>query len=289
MNAEHITAQLLLRLWPFPRGAGRLIDRFFSNVTFGQKITSVRTTDGFTMKVLPNDLVGRHLYLTGEFDRSNVEILINFSEAGDVLLDVGANLGYVSGCFLRNVSGSRVLAVEPQPVVLDLLRENLGQFGDRQIVFPFALSNKDGEAWFDIDSANNGASHLTDNRSASTIRVELKSAHRFFGEINEPKLDLVKIDVEGHEEEVFNSCKQTFAKLQPRAIVFEEQADKCAPNKVIGKLLNEIGYNVFGIEKKLTRLNLLPIRYDDDCRHNDYIAVSRIRALPSLAKTIYKL
>jgi hypothetical protein len=54
MNRQHILPQILLRSWPFPRGAGRIIDHFFSRLAFDAKVASVRTTDGFAIKVLPN-------------------------------------------------------------------------------------------------------------------------------------------------------------------------------------------------------------------------------------------
>src|ERR1019366_9617231 len=101
MNRQHILAQILLRSWPFPRGAGRIIDHYFSRLAFDDEIASVLTTDGFTINVIPNDLIGRHIYLTGEFDRSTVEVLLKFSNPEDVLLDIGANIGYVSACFCK--------------------------------------------------------------------------------------------------------------------------------------------------------------------------------------------
>ena len=78
MNRQHIVAQMLLRAWPFPRGAGRLTDKFFSALKFRNELTTVRTTDDFYITVMPNELIGRHLYLTGEFDRTTVELLNNF-------------------------------------------------------------------------------------------------------------------------------------------------------------------------------------------------------------------
>src|SRR5262249_31196093 len=62
MNKEHVSAQLLVRSWPFPRGSGRIIDRVFSNIKFSEQIASVMTTDGFKMLVPPNDHIGRHIY-----------------------------------------------------------------------------------------------------------------------------------------------------------------------------------------------------------------------------------
>ena len=56
----------------------------------------------------------RHLYLIGEYERSVLDVLYELSQPGDVLLDIGANLGYVSACFLRlSARGSKV-SVDPQ-------------------------------------------------------------------------------------------------------------------------------------------------------------------------------
>ena len=62
MNSQKILPQILLRSWPFPRGAGRIIDHFFSQLTFENEVETVRTTDGFAIKVFPNDLIGRHIH-----------------------------------------------------------------------------------------------------------------------------------------------------------------------------------------------------------------------------------
>lgn len=287
MNKEHIVAQILLRSWPFPRGAGRLLDTFFSKTQFPEEISEVKTTDGFQISVMPNDLIGRHIYLTGEFDRSTVEILCNFSEAGDTLLDIGANIGYVSACFLQNVLGSTVIAVEPQPLIVDLLKTNLTQFGSRQRIFSFALSDRDGEAWFKIDKINRGASGLVSEQSANSIKVEIKSADAFFSLNSIDKIDVVKIDVEGHEEEILNVCKDRLVQLQPRAIMFEEHSNKCAPENAIGSIIKSMNYSLFGIHKKLHRLVLQPIEKPSDCTCNDYVAVSKTRQIPKAAFTAY--
>ena len=55
------------------------------------------------MTILPNDHIGRHLYLTGQFDRTIVEVLLHFSRENDHVLDIGANIGYVSCALLTKV------------------------------------------------------------------------------------------------------------------------------------------------------------------------------------------
>jgi FkbM family methyltransferase len=279
---------MFLRSWPFPRGAGRIIDTCFSNLKFEENVVVVQTTDDFEMKILPNDLIGRHIYLTGEFDRSIVEVLCNFASIDDTLLDIGANVGYVSACFLKNVPGSKVIAVEPQPQILDLLHHNLQLFGpDRQRVIPVALSDRDGEGWLNVCDWNRGAGSIAADKNQRTTRVDVWSVDRFFSYLNISKLDLVKLDVEGHEEIILRHCTTAFERLHPRAILFEEHGRKSAPDGPIGNLLQRIGYRVLGIRKRLTRLELIPILDQTDCHFNDYIAISQKRSIPQRAVRAY--
>ncbi len=289
MNRQHIAVQIFLRAWPFPRGAGRIVDRLFSRLSFDEDVATVRTTDGFEMHIMPNELIGRHIYLTGEFDRSMVEVLCNFAEDGDTLLDIGANVGYVSACFLKNIPNSKVFAVEPQPKILDLLCSNLQQFApDQYRIVPVALSDRDGEGWFEICDRNRGASKLVVEENARTTRVAVWSADRFFSNLDIQKLDIIKLDVEGHEESIFRACKPALERLQPRAILFEEQTRKSAPDGPIGILLHSIGYRVFGIRKLLNRIDLMPLSCESDCVYNDYIAVRRGHDVPQKAIVAYK-
>jgi FkbM family methyltransferase len=179
--------------------------------------------------------------------------------------------------------------VEPQPYVANLLRKNLAQFKGRHQVFQLALSDADGEVNFLIDSRNRGKSRIVEEDTAETQRVETCSGDRFLSELNISKLDIVKIDVEGHEDAILTSCRMHFERLSPRIILFEGTRTKAAPSGPVGKLLNGIGYDVFGIEKKLSRLKLRHIANSVDRDFNDYVAISRKRQVPANAKTTYRL
>jgi FkbM family methyltransferase len=284
VNKEHIISQALLRAWPFPRGAGRLTDKLFSKLKFRQSEATVRTTDGFWMTVMPNELIGRHIYLTGEFDRTTVEVLVDFSEPGDVLLDIGANIGYVSGCFLKNVDRSKVISVEPQPSVFDLLCANLRQFSASQYAtVPVALSDRNEEGWLESSEQNLGSGKLITEAKPNATRVTVQSADNFFSSLGLEHLELVKIDVEGQEAAVFKASAAHLQRLQPRAIFFEDHLQQAAPLEFIGSILNSIGYRVFGVEKHLTKISLIPITTKSDCTYNDYLAISRTRNIPKRA------
>jgi FkbM family methyltransferase len=282
LNKEHIFPQVFLRSWPFPRGSGFLAYWLFRNLSFAEKLATVRTTDDFQITVMPNDLIGRHIYLTGEFDRSNVEVLCNFAEPGDTLLDIGANVGYVTACFLTKVPNSRAVSVEPQPEVLDLLRKNLTPFDGRAVVYPYALSQQDGVSLLSIDPNNRGIAHISES---GTVSIETRKVGTMLSELAIDKIDLVKIDVEGHEEQIFSAGIEHFARLQPKVILFEEHSDKSAGS--IGNMLRDAGYEIYSLRKKLTRLDFVTVRSAADCKSNDYVAVSTKRRLPTTATSLY--
>lgn len=266
MNPEHRLAQILLRSWPFPRGAGRLLDTFFGRTRFSEEFSTVKTTDGFLMKVSPNDLIGRHIYLTGEFDRSIVEMLCKLAKPGDVLLDIGANIGYVSACFLHNVKASTVIAIEPQQSAISLLRANLAS--DRSSIYPYALADKDGPIWFETNSHNIGQGRIVAKESLASLRIEARCPATMFKELGVEKIDLIKIDAEGAENTIISACAEHFERLSTRAVIFEDSGGNVDS---IAQTLSNVGYDTFGIKKSLMSLHMVPRSY----RTTDYIALRR--------------
>ena len=261
----------IARHWPFANGSGRLLDKFGSGIDVGRGERTVRSTDGFEIRVLADDLIGRHIILSGRFDRSVVKVLLDCAKPGDTLLDIGANIGYVSACFLSRVPDSKTVCVEPQPVIVDILKRNMAQFGDRATVHPVALSDRAGELRFHIEAGNRGGSKIAPD---GEIVVSAVSTAELIGGLQ--KLDLIKVDVEGHEEVVFKAMQEELKRLRPRAILFEEQSrGGASPEGRVGSILCEAGYAIFGIDKTLFRTRIIPIREPSDCRFNDYVALRR--------------
>lgn len=262
-------AGLLARYWPFANGSGRLLDLYARDAHLGSGIRTARTSDGFSLAVLADDLIGRHLLLSGKFDRSIVKVLLERACPGDVLLDIGANIGYVSACFLHNVEDSTTVCVEPQPGIVDILRGNLAQFGDRAEVHQVAVSDRSGELKFEINPTNRGASKISANGAISVPAIH---ASELLAALS--RVDMVKIDVEGHEFSVFSAMEADLGRLRPRCILFEDHSGAAAPEGAIGSLLKRQGYSVFGIRKRLLRTSLIPVTSKADCTCNDYLAVA---------------
>ena len=258
---------VISRYWPFANGSGRILDKFASSISLGAGERVAHTSDGFPMHVYAEDLIGRHILMSGKFDRSIVQVLLDNARTDDVLLDIGANIGYVSACFLAKVKGSTACCIEPQPGVVDLLRKNMAQFGNRADVMQFGLADRDGTLRFHVDAANRGASQISEE---GETEIPVREARNVLKAMK--KIDLIKIDVEGFEKVIFQSIGEELKRLQPRAILFEDQTGAAAPDGVIGSILTAAGYRIYGIDKRLLKTALIPVRSANDCQFNDYIA-----------------
>ena len=261
-------APIVARHWPFANGSGRILDRFARGIDLGVGERTAMTSDGFPMHVYADDLIGRHIVMSGKFDRSVIQALLNLARPGDTLLDIGANIGYYSALFLHKVKNSRAVCFEPQPGIVDLLRLNLAQFGDRAQVHQVGLADKEGELRFHVDLTNRGASRF---RTDGELVIKVQDAAKVFAELD--RVDLMKIDVEGFEEPIFRAIEGELARLQPRAILFEDQTRSAAPTGVLGSVLARVDYTVWGIDKRLLKTALVRIESSGDCRFNDYLAL----------------
>ena len=274
MNREHVLLQLFLRSWPFKRGVNRLVGELLGKLSFRHQLERVATTDGFSLHIMPNDLIGAFIYLTGEFDRTIIGMLLRYAKAGDLLVDIGANIGYVSACFLANVSKSSVIAIEPQPAVCDLLAQNLAQFPGRYQIARCALSNRNGEGHLLLSEGNSGNSCLSDEQAGQTIRVPLWSVEQFLSKFEIERAELIKIDVEGHEKIIIEGLFPHLARLRNRAILFEDHTKQAGVDGTIGALLTE-GYDIFRIRRGFTKVKLAPVTTVSDCTSSEFIAVRR--------------
>ena len=257
MGVMHLAA-LASRFWPFANGSGRILDKYARGVDLGTGERIAQTSDGFPIHVYADDLIGRHILMSGKFDRSIVQVLLDHAKPGDTLLDIGANIGYVSACFLAKVKGSKSICIDPQPGIVDLLRKNMAQFGDRAEVMQLGLSDREGVLQFHIDKANRGASRIADY---GEIELPVMEAAKVLATL--PRVNLIKIDVEGHEAPILRSIAKELKRLKPRAILFEDHEGR----NNLAKLLPD--YRVFGIDKKLMRTRLVPTTTG----FNDYLAL----------------
>lgn len=134
------------------------------------------------------------------------------------VLDVGANVGQFAYTYLALAPTSRIVSVEPQPEIAEILRSNLAIFKHRSIVLERAVGPLHGAInMFVVDGKSSQASVYENNAGLGLLGSSLA---RSFTVVQAPltvsDIDmlipsgvcgLIKIDVEGYEREVLEGLE----------------------------------------------------------------------------------
>ncbi|MGJ8696675.1 MAG: FkbM family methyltransferase [Verrucomicrobiaceae bacterium] len=174
---------------------------------------------------------------------------------GDFFVDVGANFG-LHTMYASHLVGEkgRIVAIEPVPANLELLRRNLdlNDLYRSCKVFPNALnSSGSGDVEMMIETGLSPAATLAGTKKGRKITVKASTLDACLaGRARTP--DLIKIDVEGAEHEVLKGAIDTLEKGAPLLIevhTFALPAFKSSP-EALRDFLAEFGYR----ETRLTTM-----------------------------------
>jgi FkbM family methyltransferase len=177
------------------------------------------------LRPLPTPLgflfAGSEAMQLGVFEPEETALVRELLESRDVLIDVGANIGYYT-CLARSL-GKRVVAVEPMPVNLDCLYVNLeaNAFTDVE-VFPVGVSSRPGIVT--MFGGGTGASFVERWSGASPLQrrsIPVSTLDILLGDRFAADRLLVKIDVEGAELEVLRGASGVLAAPKPPAWLVE--------------------------------------------------------------------
>jgi FkbM family methyltransferase len=209
---------------------------------------------GLGMQVRPSEDLGNALWRFGIYDLPVSEAIWRLLDRGEAAIDVGANIGYVSGLMAaRSGPEGQVFAFEPHPQVFTELVSNISSWSGHRIspIRPFevALSSQSGRAFLDEGETfdtNRGLSRVTQERS----KIEICTARLEDICADSGPIGVLKVDVEGHELEVLAGGEKLLRTKAIRDIVFEEH------NRSFGSpvpsLLAGLGYTIFALTRSLT-------------------------------------
>jgi FkbM family methyltransferase len=129
-----------------------------------------------------------------------------------LIIDAGANVGYTSCYFLSRFPDCRIIAIEPDSSNVKALRANLLPYGDRATVIQAALWSQDTELSFAKAPYRDGrewsrqvAARTAENGLVQCRGIALPS---LISRFKLGRIDLLKVDIEGAEGEVFRSLTQ---------------------------------------------------------------------------------
>jgi FkbM family methyltransferase len=143
-------------------------------------------------------------------ERKVVQLLLSLK--GDIFVDVGAHIGYYPLLLRHNFTS--ILAIEPHPQTYQQLGRNIAMEGAENIrAIRVAVSDKvqEGVPLF-LGEYSWLHSFEKQQPGAAYVLVDTTTLSKLISKF--PRVDLVKIDVEGAEWEVLEGAKSAISKIE---------------------------------------------------------------------------
>lgn len=199
--------------------------------------------EGCSMKI---DWRKHRSYLAGTWEEAVVEKLLAQVRAGDTVLDIGAHIGFYTLLLAKRVGPrGRVISFEPIPENFRILAENvrLNQF-EHVIPVSKAVLARAGRFTLKITREEPVPSSVPLDQDTGSLPVEVEAVPlddflRGIGPVH-----LIKMDVEGAEEQVIRSGLQTILQFHPTLLVELHHATGKAKEHPVPRLLESLDYQM---------------------------------------------
>jgi FkbM family methyltransferase len=244
------------------RRAGRMMT-FVRGATPSTEPRIARLPWDVELRVHESDAIGYSILVGRVFDPCVTEVIHRLVDPGDVVVDVGANVGYLTSLAAARAGRlGRVIAVEPHPAVFGLLQSNVESWsGDPRLapieLHRLALSDRAGVGtivggphfeW------NMGLSKLAEREAdgQQSHEVQLRRVDELLAR---SPVGLLKVDVEGHEAAVLAGAGGLLEQHLVRDIIFEDHIEY--PSEAAA-IVERAGYHLVSLSNDLRGLHLTP-------------------------------
>jgi FkbM family methyltransferase len=272
--------RLLTAYYPFRRSRYRLLTKLLPNVPMNFGTIKAKNKVEYAAYPCGQDYIVKNLSWFGDFERWVTSTVGSLLQPGEIVCDIGANIGDTALQILPYLGSSgHIYCFEPVPLLQTCLVENLRANHISCITLvPTALSNSSGQLIMMVEVTQPRMSKviLEDNSRVAheQIEVEMTTFDIWAKENHISHVAVCKVDVEGHELEVFEGMKNDLNAGQIGSIVFERH-EQCDHTDPMIKLLCKHNYKVFRIYTSL--LKTVPVELADCCTDlwgtPDYVAV----------------
>jgi FkbM family methyltransferase len=181
-------------------------------------------TLGARMRLYPynNTCEKRILFTPQFFDPAERAFLANYITEDMCFVDIGANVGAYT-LFVGALAGARarILAIEPNPLIFERLTYNIRQNPFATVkALDCAVADRNGEITLFLAQGNHGETSVRISDAGEAIKVPAKTLKDILTGEAYPRVDALKIDVEGAEDVVLEPFfREAPPALWPRLIL----------------------------------------------------------------------
>lgn len=173
--------------------------------------------------------MGGQIFFRGSYSGDQLTLIEKLLDTHSVFIDAGANQGEFSIAAARIVQQGKVIAFEPVSEYRERLIENirLNGFGNVQVITA-ALGEKEGslpiydrQEKFTDGTRNEGLPTLFASESRHHARevVQVRRLDDVLRELGIPRVDVIKLDIEGAEWIALRGAVNTLASCRPTLIL----------------------------------------------------------------------
>ncbi|HOF79007.1 MAG TPA: FkbM family methyltransferase [Candidatus Dojkabacteria bacterium] len=199
-------------------------------------------------------------YLLTYFNKAELNILldeifnkkiydIDLETTTPIIFDVGAHIGLATIFFNQKYPLARITAFEPNPNTFPLLEENTYFNNIHNVTLHnVALGKKSSQRTLFIDSSNNGgfstASFMKDAWNGTQESLGIEVITEPLSKYINSTIDLVKIDVEGTEQEIIEELDESGKIGSIKNIIIEFHPTEKQDIEKIKSILQKNGFTI---------------------------------------------
>lgn len=206
------------------------------------------------------------LSVHGVYEPFQTELAVGLIKKGDVVLDIGANIGYYTLIFAREVGPQgRVYAFEPEPTNFAILKRNVEINGyENVIMVPKAVSNETGRIRLYLCEENWGDHRIYDSGDGREwIEVEAVRLDDYFDGYRGP-VNFIKMDIQGAEAKALQGMAGLLERNRHLTMMTEfwpAGLKKCGtdPQEYLKSLVDH-GFKVLHINEQSRRAEVVVVR-----------------------------
>jgi FkbM family methyltransferase len=179
---------------------------------------------------------GRHLNLLLDHLHNHLAIYSHYYGNGKVIFDVGSSFGIFSSTANYLLPQATVYAYEPSVESASLFERNCGNIRNIHLIKK-AIGDSTDVLHFSFDAEQPEESKVGERATEASYEVEQTTLDNELKRLGLHAVDLLKIDVEGHELAVLDGAKRMLGVT--RCVIVETEV--CNATKVLD-LMNKAGF-----------------------------------------------